>query len=331
MLTLKEHADNKLLCYMRTGNKETPVYWYPKIDKSLRNTVEDIGCFFNEEFRDQFELTQEQSALIQTSLRTDMIPEKHQHKHFKVKKHISECLVSEMDISDTSSTFEIRFPPKQEWAASEIVASGSGAGKTHYTVSRCLANLKLKPSERRHFYYFSAEWNLDTTLSKLKEEKYKEWVTGVDCGDEAVSDSMYETPEQFFESEIKLRVDNAEKGSVIIFDDPQDMAGSIATLVRDLQNRLMRVGRHRSIGLMFLTHNIRGGAWTAQCSNSCRYITLFARSQSSKVRDFLNRDLGLTLKEARRAVKKFKQTGRVMRVRLHSPNCIIGDRFIMLI
>ena len=332
MLTLKPHADNKLLCYMKTGKQEIPVYWHPKVEKSLRNTVEDLGCFFGkEEFRDQFELTQEQSALIKNSLATDNIPEKHQHKHFKVKKYIGECLINEMDISDTDSTFEIRFPPNKEWAASEIICGGSQSGKTHFTVNRCIANLKLNMSQRRHFYYFSAEWNLDRSLDRLKEDRYKEFVTGIDCGDDAVSESMYETPEQFFTNEIKLRVDNAEKGAVIIFDDPQDMAGDIAYLVRTLQNRLMRVGRHRGLGLMFLTHNLRGGSWTAQCSNSCRYFTLFPRSQSAKVRDFLNRDLGLTLKESRRAVKIYKQTGRVMRVRLHSPNCIIGDQFIMLL
>ena len=317
---------------MRTGKEEKPIYWHPKVDKSLRNTVEDLGCFFGkEEFRDQFELTQEQSELIKNSLATDHIPEKHQHKHFKVKKYLGECLINEMDISDTESTFEIRFPPNKEWAASEIVCAGSGAGKTHYTVSRCLANLKLKPSQRRHFYYFSAEWNLDTSLQELKQEKFKEYVTGIDCGEEAVNESMYETAEEFFINEIKLRVDTAEPSSVIIFDDPQDMNGEIAHLVRDLQNRLMRVGRHRVLGLMFLTHNLRGGNWTAQCSNSCKWFTLFPKSQSAKIRDFLNRDLGLTLKEARRAVKIFKQTGRVMRVHLHAPNCIVGDQFIMLI
>jgi len=46
MLTLKAHKDNVLLCYMRTGKKEVPVFWHPIVDKSLRNTVDDLGCFF---------------------------------------------------------------------------------------------------------------------------------------------------------------------------------------------------------------------------------------------------------------------------------------------
>ena len=121
MLTLQNHPDNQLICYMRTGKQETPVYWHPKVDKSLRNSVENIGCFFTEEFRDTFELTKEQSELIQQSLSSDNIPEKHQHKFFKIKKHLNECLLSEMDISDTDSTFEIRYPKNKAWAASEIV------------------------------------------------------------------------------------------------------------------------------------------------------------------------------------------------------------------
>ena len=309
-----------------------PVFWHPQVDKSLRNTVSDLDCFFGqEEFRDQFELSADMSQIIKSSLVSNDIPEKHQHKHFKVKKFIGECLLNEMDISDGNSTFEVRFPPGQEWAASEIIVGGSGSGKTHYTVSRILQNLGQKPDARRHFYYFSAEWNEDLTLNKLKDDRYKEHVTGIDCGEDAVEMSEYQTAEEFFANEVKIRVENANKGSVIVFDDPMDMAAGMTPLVRELQNRLQRVGRHRGLGLMFLTHNLRGGQWTAQCSNSCRYFTLFPRSQSAKIRDFLNRDLGLTLKESRRAVKIFKQTGRVMSVRLHAPNVIIGDKFIMLL
>ena len=332
MLTLKPHKDNKLLCYMRTGKKLQEVFWHPVMDKSLRNTVDDLQCFFGrEEFRDQFELTQEQSEIIKSSLVTDDIPEKHQHKHFKVKKFIGECLLNEMDLSDTNSSFEIHFPPKNEYAASEIVCAGSGAGKTHYTVNRIINNLTGKPSERRRFYYFSAEWHEDLTLAKLKGDRFKEYISGIDIGEDAVEQSEYPTAAEFFAAEIKLRVDNAEKSSVIIFDDPMDAHGGLTDLIRNLQNKLMRVGRHRGLGLMFLTHNLRGGSYTAQCSNSCKWFSLFPRSQSAKIRDFLNRDLGLTLKEARRAVKIFKQTGRVMSVHMHSPNCIIGDHFLMLL
>ena len=71
---------------MRTGKQEVPIYWHPKVDKSLRNTVDDIGSFFTEGFRDTFEITQEQSELIKNALSTDNIPEKHSSKFFKVKK-----------------------------------------------------------------------------------------------------------------------------------------------------------------------------------------------------------------------------------------------------
>ena len=156
-------------------------------------------------------------------------------------------------------------------------------------------------------------------------------VTGIDVGEDSVDNSEYSTPQEFFNNEIKVRINHAERGSVIVFDDPSDAHGGLNHLIRNLQNRLMRVGRHRGLGLMFLTHNLRGGAWTSQCSNSCKWFTLFPKSQSSKIRDFLNRDLGLTLPEARRAVKKFKQTGRVMSVRMFSPNSIIGEKFLMLL
>lgn len=327
MLTLKPHKDNQLLCYMRTGKKTQQVWWHPTIDKSLRNSVDDLTCWFgNEEFRDRFEITEEQGGLLKESL----VPDKHQKNHFKIKRYIGDCLVNEMDLSDTDSTFEIRFPPKKEYAASEIVVGSSNSGKTTAVKKRIIRNLNLKPSERRHFYYFSSEWTSDATLDELKKEKYKPYVTGVDIGEDAVEHSEY-TPEQFFANEIKLRINAAEKSSVIVFDDPVDAHSGITDLIRNLQNRLMRVGRHRGLGLIFITHNLRGGAYTAQCSNSCLYFTLFPRAQSAKIRDFLNRDLGLTMSEARRAVKIFKQTGRVMTVRMFAPNAIIGDKFLMLL
>ena len=332
MLTLKPHKENEILCHMRTGNKTSPVYFHPRIDKSLRNTVDDLGCFFDdEEFTDRWELTDEQGQSIKQSLVSGSIPEKHSSKFFKVKKHIGECLVNQMDLSGTSSTFEIHFPPKNEYAASEIICGASNSGKTHYTKNRILRNLNRKPSERRHFYYFSAEWHDDLTLNELKAERYRDLVTGIDVGEDSVDNSEYSTPQEFFNNEIKVRINHAERGSVIVFDDPSDAHGGLNHLIRNLQNRLMRVGRHRGLGLMFLTHNLRGGAWTSQCSNSCKWFTLFPKSQSSKIRDFLNRDLGLTLPEARRAVKKFKQTGRVMSVRMFSPNSIIGEKFLMLL
>ena len=86
MLTLQAHKDNQVLCYMRSGKRVQPVWWHPKVDKSLRNTVEDLGCFFgNEEFRDNFEITEEQSKLLKDSLASGVVPEKHQKNHSELK------------------------------------------------------------------------------------------------------------------------------------------------------------------------------------------------------------------------------------------------------
>ena len=46
---------------------------------------------------------------------------------------------------------------------------------------------------------------------------------------------------------------------------------------------------------------------------------------------FLNFDMGLTLKESRRMVSRFSATGRDMTVQIFAPNCLIGPKLIVLI
>ena len=82
---------------------------------------------------------------------------------------------------------------------------------------------------------------------------------------------------------------------------------------------------------MFILHRIKSGTWSTQGSNSCKYFTLFPRSQKGKVVQFLNFDMGLTLGESRRMVRDFAATGRDMTVQLFAPNCLIGPKLIRLI
>ena len=116
-----------------------------------------------------------------------------------------------------------------------------------------------------------------------------------------------------------------------IFDDPVDAAEGLQTPIRNLINRSLRVSRHKQMGLMFILHRIRSGTWSVQGSNSCKYFVLFPRSQKGKCVQFLNQDMGLTLRESRRMVADFAATGRAMTVQLFAPNCLIGDTLIRLI
>ena len=60
-------------------------------------------------------------------------------------------------------------------------------------------------------------------------------------------------------------------------------------------------------------------------------MVLFPRSQRGKVRDFLNKEIGCTLAEARDHVHDFGQVARAMHVRLFSPQCLISKKLIRLL
>ena len=335
MLTLKPHPDNNFICDMRINKKIIPVFWHPKKNKELQNQIEDLAVFFTQDLRDRFEISKAQSEDILGHLKSGTVSEKNQSKFFKVKKHLDEILYTEMDISDLAdSEFEINFDEDGApagFCGHTIVAGSTGAGKTWSQKSRLLRCLNSKKTNRRRVYWFSSEWDSDKTLRELKKDKYSEYVTGKEISDAAVKDSDFATPEEFFRSEIEMVVDNAPPNSLIIFDDPVDCCAEIQGSVRRLINKLLRVGRHKMLSVIFILHRIRSGAWSTQGSNSCRYFWLFPRSQKGACRDFINTSLGLTLGESRRMVKDFSESGRNMVAHLFHPNCLIGENLIRLI
>jgi hypothetical protein len=330
MLTLTNHPENTQICVLVQGTKKTPVYWHPKINENLMNTVENLSSFNTDYFRDRFELSKTQSEEIFESLKKDNVCEHNQAKYFKCKRHISNSLLTEMDISDTDGVFVVNYDKDvNAYSGHELAASGTGSGKTFYFVSKALNNLKGPKSERRRFLIFSAEWNSDKTLFPLKHQRFSEYVEGVDCSESSLKDSQWNTEDEFFENEIKMRVEFAAPGTICLFDDAVDMVAPVR--VRALINRQLRVARHAGVTIQVILHNLRSGAWSTQAHNSIRYLTVFPRSQKGKVVAYLNRDLGIPLSQARDHVRSFAQNGRHMSVRLHAPELLIGPKLIRLL
>jgi len=336
MLSLTKHPDNVLIANMRPekGRDVTPVYWHPTIKPELRNSVESLDYFFkNEDFRDRYELSEEEANEIQQALNDDCVCSKHQKKYFKCKRHITDSLYQEMDISDTQNRrFTIDFPEGGDtygWCC--FVCGGSGSGKTYWVVDRIERNLKGPKKNRRHFIYCSAELSLDKTLGKVRDnEKYKEWFHGVDISEEAIKDSEL-TPEEYYEQNIQMKVDTAPDGTILCCDDYRDSVPEVAERMRRLIDRVQRVGRHRKLGLIFILHKLKSGLWSSQAYSSCKYVVVFPRSQKNKIRDLLEHDYGFTKKEARRTVSEFAQTGRACWIHCHAPNYIANDNLLRLI
>ena len=328
MLTLHNSQENVFICNLVEGKKKTPVYWHPKINPELRNDVSDYGFFNTDYFRDQFELSREQASDIFESLHSGGTLETNQSKFFKVKRHVTEALESEMQLEGTDGKFQIEYPPGEQFEGHVLVCGGTNSGKTYWCTQRCLQNLKGPKKHRRQFIIFSSEWNQDKTLAPLKADKYREWVHGVDCSESSVRDSQWANAAEYFENEVMFIVNSAPP-CVILFDDTQDCA--FPSEMRTLINRMLRVARHQQINIMVILHSLRSAAWSTQAHQSCKYLVLFPRSQKGKITQFINRDLGIPLGKARDHVRSFSQTGRTMIVRLHAPELLLGEQLIRLI
>ena len=333
MLTLKSHPDNVELCLLKTGKKKQKVFWHPVRNSDLRNAVSDVKGFDSEAFRDRFGLSPGQSEQILDHLNSGTTPEGPLQKvFFKVKRYIEDRLYSEMNLAKSKQQLVLPYPPGNDtWGELMLCCGASSSGKSYHLFKRMKENLDGPEKNRRRFTIISNEFNKDKTLDKLdlRSEKYRNYIHGIDVGDASLDNSPHDTPQQFYDREVKPYVDEARPGQVLIFDDPMDSCCSIQ--LRHAINKLQRTARHDSVGLAFILHSIRSGIWSSTASSNCKYFVLFPRSQRGKVRDFLNKEMGCTLGEAREHVYDFAQSGRAMTVRLFSPQCLLGEKMIRLL
>ena len=330
MLTLQKHPANVRLCTLVQGKKKTPVFWHPRIDKSLMNEVENVGSFNTEPLRDKYELSEEQANEIFTGLRDNVVCEHNSSKFFKCKRHVSDALIGEMDISDTDGEFVVDFDKDPTtYSGHALFCGGTNSGKTTAFAQQAQRCLDGPKAQRRRFLIFSAEWDSDSSLSVLKKDKYYHYVQGIDCSESSFKDSNWQTEQEFFQNEIKKRVEYARPGTIVFFDDIVDQVSSQYT--RTLINRLFRTARHQGLTICIVLHNLRSGAFSTQAHSSIKFLHLFPKSQKGKLTNFLNRDLGLPMQRAREHIQAFGQTGRRMTVRLHAPECLIGEKLIRLL
>ena len=314
------------------NKKLTPVYWSPVIRPELRNSIDDLSYYFkNEDFRDRFELSHKQADEIQHAMENDCVCESHQQKHFKCKRFIHDSLNTEMDLSGTNQEFTFKFPPGGDtYGWSHFVCGSSGAGKTHFVMELIKDNLDGPKKDRRHFIYVSNEFNIDRTLTPLKVDKYKEYFTGIDISENTIRESEME-PLDFFENEVKIRIDTAPRGTIVVCDDCPDSHPLVAEAMRNLIIKLQRVGRHSGIGLIFLLHKLSSGLWSSQAYSSCKNIIVFPRSMKNKIRDLMEKEIGITRREAKRHLHDFAQTGRAMVIRMHAPALLQNSKLIRLL
>ena len=184
--------------------------------------------------------------------------------------------------------------------------------------------------------YASAELSKDTTLKKLLSDRYMQYVTGVDLSQDAFEEFTEngfgggKTAQEWYNQEIKPVLNSARSGDIIILDDAPDSPAHLQ--LQKWQNTAFRTLRHKNVGLISIQHNIRGGKWTTQSHSSVKYVHTFPRgSGKGKLVDYLSKDIGVTLREAREYIARFADGGRLMTIRLHSPTALIGPKGLILL
>ena len=97
MITLTNDTENVKICELHEKRKKTPIFWHPRMRKDLRSAVENLNSFNTEQFRDRFELSEDQATSIFSGLKTNDVCEHHQSKFFKCKEFIQNSLMTEMN------------------------------------------------------------------------------------------------------------------------------------------------------------------------------------------------------------------------------------------
>ena len=339
MLTLHKTDESIEIARLYSGEKDRkpqPVFWHPRREEKYKMGVDDVKSFLtSEKFRDYYKLSVVESQAIAEALhRGKDVPDAKkglQNKFFKIKKDLEKRLFTEMDLGDSSQFLRVDFPQKKdEWSGLHITIGSSGSGKTHHSSDLILRNLKGPLRNRRQFVYASTELNKDKTIKRLLQEKYQPWVQGIDMSDEAFGESDAGSPEEWFEKDMLPILKSVPPGGHIVLDDPKDCVAA-KQLLR-WQNTAYRTLRHQNVGLTSIQHSMRGGRWSSQAYSSVKYVHTFPRgSGKGKLVDYISKDIGTTLREAREYVQRFADHGRLMTVRMHSPACLIGPKGIVLL
>ena len=338
MLTLHKTPETIEVAQLYDNDKDKnakPVYWYPKKEEQYKMGVDDVANFLkSEKFRDYYKLSLLEATAIGEALQKghDVPDGKRLHnKFFKVKRDLERRLYTEMDIGDSAQFLRVDFPEDiKEWSGLHITIGSSGSGKTYHTVDLIRANLRGPREQRRQFVYASTELSKDKTLQDLMKDKYKPWLQGIDMSDAAFKESDAETPEQWFTNDMLPILSTVPKGGHIVLDDPKDCVAA-AYLLR-WQNTAFRTLRHHGVGLTSIQHSMRGGRWSSQAYSSVKFVHTFPRgSGKGKLIDYLSKDIGMPLRDAREYVNRFSEQGRVITIRMHSPAALIGPKGIVLL
>ena len=94
---------------------------------------------------------------------------------------------------------------------------------------------------------------------------------------------------------------------------------------------MLRVARHRNMGVISLIHTYAHGKASSQALQSNKSCVFYPRSQQSRCIQFMRDYLQLGTTYAKELVKKFASLGRWMCIQMHSPVCVYNESYLVLL
>ena len=339
MLSLKKKEGAVLVCHIQRGHqKPVPVWYYFDVDDSLLHEVDDYEALLKTslpKIKTKLRINQETVSSALKLIQAKKEPAEDEkgpvrRAYYVLQKRAKELLREEIDLRDVADKAQINLPSTlDEWPGTEFIAGSSGSGKGWYCTTKILRHWKTTtPRNRRHVFWISPELLEDVTLRRISDvKKFEPWFHGID-----VSFAKFEgsglSKEDFFAQHVKAIVQH-QKNSIIVCDDFVDCP--FPNIMRRWIDRMLRTGRHQGTSTWTLQHSLRNSHFSRQSVQSCKLITLFARSQRGKCITFLKDSVGLGLSQCRELISLMSESGRSATLRMHSPMCLVCDNFVKLL
>ena len=343
MLTLVKSADAIPIVGIYRGKKnkkpDATVYFTHQISEENQNIAPAAGVLHlhKKDVKKDLHLNEadykEVCRMIDASEEPDQ-GDPLRHAYWSVLEQYDRFLKREMYIGDDKqSRFEINLPRDREtWPGTMTSIASSGGGKTRFVVEMILRYLKsVEPHNRRPVIWLSPELTIDKSLKPLRDKrKWDMWFHGIDISEQEMKKKGMDGA-SFFQKEILEKLDSLGENAIVVFDDFPDGARSLYPFLERQYNSMLRVSRHRNMGVISLIHTYAHGKASTQALQSNKSVIFWPQSQQARCIQFLRDYLSLQTNEAKTLVWRFAALDRWMCVQMHSPVCLYNSSYLVLL
>ena len=339
MLTLVKSDAAVPIVGIYSGKPTDTVYFTHNLEKENQNVAGAAGVLqlHRAELKREFHLNDEDFKEVCRMIDAEEEPEQGdplRHEYWQILERYENFLQREMWIGDDKDLrFEMNFPVKKtDWCGTLTAIGSSGSGKTFHIVEMIKRYFKATPvHSRRQVAWLSPELKIDKTIAKLRDnDRYRLWFHGIDISEKNLREKGMDAA-SFYQKEILEKVDGMGDNLILVLDDFPDAARALYPYLERFYNSMLRVARHRNMGVISLIHTYAHGKASSQALQSNKSCVFYPRSQQSRCIQFMRDYLQLGTTYAKELVKKFASLGRWMCIQMHSPVCVYNESYLVLL